>query len=187
MTNTLHRRGTREELERDYIVKTGGDGGDRENIAKRRAAFTEIALKYHPITVRDDSVHEFVFDNAAAVAEVLSELKVADLGLSVTVSGLMDGVNQCCRKAGLILHTVEHSLGIMGRLDRLPNTSIVDISSLCGHGMVSYNIIQKMIDIVKRQRLSPKVAAAYLSKPCTCGSFNPNRAEEILKRMRTLG
>ena len=121
------------------------------------------------------------------MADKLAELKVADLGLSVTVSGLMDCVNQCCRDAGLNLHTVEHSLGIMGRLDRLPNTSIVDISSLCGHGMVSYNIIQKMIDLVKRRRISPKVAAAYLSKPCTCGSFNPNRAEEILERMRILG
>ncbi len=187
MTNTLHRRGTREELERDYVVKCFGVGGDRENAAEKREAFTKIALKYHPVVVPDEGIHEFVFDNTAAVKEVLAELKAADLGLSITVSGLVDRVTQCCREAGLNLHTVEHSLGIMGRLDRLPNPGIVDIGSLCGHGMVSNNIIQKMIDLVKLRRISPKEAAAYLSKPCTCGSFNPNRAEEILERMRTLG
>jgi len=187
MTNTLHRRGTLEELERDYVVKTFGSGPVRELAAKKRETFKEIALKHHPIAGLNDDVHEFVFDNAATVKEILGELKGADLGISVTVSGLVDRLGLCCREVGLSLHTVEHSLGIMGRLDRLPSDSILDINSLCGHGMVSFNIIQKMIDLVKRRRISPKVAAAYLSKPCTCGSFNSQRAEEILERMRVLG
>ena len=186
MTNTLHRRGSLEEMERDYVVKTFGSGGDIENAAAKREAFKEIALKYNPISPRDD-VHEFVFDNTDSVKEILSELKGADLGLSVTVSGLVNRVVQCCQEAGIGLHTVEHSLGIMGRLDRLPSDNVLDISSLCGHGMISNNIIHKVIDLVKRRRISPKEGAAYLSKPCTCGSFNAQRAEEILERMRILG
>ena len=192
MTNTLHRRGAREELERDYVLKCSVAPGNQEGAAEKIKAFVDIARKHGPIAVRlpDGStpqVHEFVFDNAHAVRGALADLKSADLGLSIIVSGLIDQVRWCCREAGLSLHTVEHSLGIMGRRERLPGTDIVDIGSLCGHGMVSHNLIGKMVEMVKTRRLSSKTAAAYLAKPCTCGSFNPKRAEEILERLRVRG
>jgi hypothetical protein len=82
---------------------------------------------------------------------------------------------------------VEHSLGIMGRRERLPAADILDIGSLCGHGMVSHNLIAKMVEMVKTRRLDAETAAAYLAKPCSCGVFNPRRAEEILERLRVRG
>ena len=188
MTNSLHRRGTLEELEHDYIVKSfSTDNG--EGAAEKTNAFKEIALKHHPVAARLPNgdirdVHDFVFDNPDAVKATLTDLKAADLGVSVVVSGLIDQVQQCCRDSGLSLHTVEHSLGIMGRKDRLPAAEIVDITSLCGHGMVSYNLINRMINLVKLRRLTAQAAATYLTKPCTCGSFNPKRAEAILERLR---
>lgn len=189
MTNSLHRRGIREELEHDYIVKSFSTD-NQEGAAEKTNAFKEIALKHHPVAarlpdgdVRD--VHDFVFDNPDAVTATLSDLKAADLGVSVVVSGLIDQVQQCCRNAGLSLHTVEHSLGIMGRKDRLPSAEVVDISSLCGHGMVSYNLINKIITLVKLRRLSAEAAATYLTKPCTCGTFNPKRAADILEKLRS--
>ena len=192
MTNTLHRRGAREELERDYILKCSLADSNREGRAEKIKAFVDIVRKHGPIAVRfpDGStpeVHEFVFDNTAAVSAALADLKSADLGISVIVSGLIDQVSWCCREAGLSLHTVEHSLGIMGRRERLPATDIVDIGSLCGHGMVSHNLIGKMVEMVKTRRLSSETAAAYLAKPCTCGAFNPSRAKEILERLRVRG
>jgi hypothetical protein len=192
MTNTLHRRGAREELERDYVLKCSLLDGKQEGAAGKRKAFVDIARKHGPIAVRipDGSVpevHEFVFDNAAAVKGALADLKSADLGVSVIVSGPIDQVRSCCREAGLSLHTVEHSLGIMGRRERLPAADIVDIGSLCGHGMVSHNLIGKMVEMVKTRRLSTAKAVAYLAKPCTCGAFNPKRAEEILERLRVRG
>jgi hypothetical protein len=188
MTNTLHRRGSPQELEHDYVVKSFATG-NREAVAARMLTFKGIALKYHPVaarlpdgTIRD--VSEFVFDNPEAVEAVLKDLKDADLGISVVVSGLIDRVSRCCRDSGLSLHTAEHSLGIMGRTDKLPSAEILDISSLCGHSMVSYNLIDKMISLVKLRRLTPQAAATYLTKPCTCGSFNPQRAEAILEQLR---
>ena len=58
--------------------------------------------------IRD--LHEFVFDNPDAVKAVLTDLKSADLGVSVIVSGLIDRVHMCCHDSGLSLHAVEHSL-----------------------------------------------------------------------------
>ena len=188
MTNSLHRRGTLEELEHDYIVKSFATD-NLEGADEKKNAFKEIALKRHPVAARLPNgdirdVHDFVFDNPDAVKATLADLKAADLGISVVVSGLIGEVQRCCRDTGLTLHTVEHSLGIMGRKDRLPSAEIVDISSLCGHGMVSYNLIDKMINLVKLRRLTPQAAATYLTKPCTCGSFNPQRAEALLEQLR---
>ena len=192
MTNTLHRRGTREELEHDYVLKCSLAEGHQAGSAEKKKAFLEIVRRHGPVAVRlpdgrTREVYECVFDNAAAVSAALAELKRADLGLSVIVSGLIDEVGRCCREAGLDLHTVEHSLGIMGRRDLLPAADILDIGSLCGHGMVSHRLIAKMVEMVKTRRLSARAAAAYLAKPCTCGVLNPNRVEEILERLRVRG
>ena len=91
MTNTLHRRGRREELERDYVLKCSLVDGRQEGAAGKKKAFVDIARKYSPIVVRlpDGSapdVYEFVFDNADAVKGALADLKAADLGVSVIVS-----------------------------------------------------------------------------------------------------
>ncbi len=188
MTNTLHRRGTPEDLERDYVVKCF-PAGKQEGLAEKIAAFRKIASRHSPVnvplpngTVRE--VNEFVFDNRQAVKDVLAELKTAELGISVIVSGLTERVKTCCREAGLPFHTVEHSLGVLGRTESLPSAGIVEIASLCGHGMVSYNLIEKMVNQVKLGRLTPRQASIYLAKPCTCGSFNPARAQGILERLK---
>ncbi len=58
---------------------------------------------------------------------------------------------------------------------------------MCGHGMVSFSFIRKMIDYVKLGRLTPKEAAKMLAKCCECGAFNPSRAEALLERVRKIG
>ena len=47
---------------------------------------------------------------------------------------------------------------------------------MCGHGMVSHALAKKMIDWVKEGRRTPEQAAAYLTRFCSCGVFNPARA-----------
>jgi uncharacterized Zn finger protein len=55
---------------------------------------------------------------------------------------------------------------------------------MCGHGMVSFNLIRKMIEYVKLRRLTPKKAARIMAKCCECGVFNPARAEMLLEKSR---
>jgi hypothetical protein len=47
------------------------------------------------------------------------------------------------------------------------------------HGMVSFNLIRKMIEYVKPRRLTPKKAARIMAKCWECGAFNPVRAEML--------
>ncbi|HIE30508.1 TPA: hypothetical protein EYP66_24890 [Candidatus Poribacteria bacterium] len=208
MTNTLHRRGSRESLRGDYVVfATTAGGYNREGSAEKLRTFMRIALKYNPVNISDSKqgvkdkkdLTEMIesmtdssgaacaFDNLYSVRDMLLDLREADLGISINVSGLLDEVNECCKGIGINRHSIEHSLGISGQIDRLPNREILELNTLCGHGMISFNLIKRMIDLVKLGKLTPKQAAGYMAKPCVCGAFNPKRAEMILAEVKSLG
>jgi hypothetical protein len=54
---------------------------------------------------------------------------------------------------------------------------------MCGHGMVSVNLILKMVEKVKKRKVTAEKAAEQLFKPCMCGIFNPHRAAKLLTRL----
>ena len=134
--------------------------------------------------MKDGETAAAVFTGPDALQDVVEELVQADLGISINISGLLEEVQQCCRKADIERHSVEHSLGFWGAKDRLPEREILEFNTLCGHGMVSFNLIRKMIEYVKLRRLSPKEAARIMAKCCECGVFNPVRAEMLLEKIR---
>lgn len=166
--------------------------------------FTEIVLKHGPVNVskvenmamrrveprrineemQDELALTATFDNIEAVACVIADLKEADLGVPINVSGLLEEVKQCCKKVGMTRHSVEQSLGVFGRNDRLPPREVVELNSMCGHGMVSFNLIKKVIDEVKLGRMTPEQGSYLLAKPCECAAFNPTRAKNLLEQLR---
>jgi hypothetical protein len=207
MTNTLHRQGSAESLRNDYVIFAHtAKGITREGSAPKLQEFMRICLKHRPVNMGDSkqgNIHQddieiqklianqgdgagaaAVFTDLDTLQKVMEELIAADLGISINVSGLLDGVQACCRKAGIQRHSVEHSLGFWGATDRLPEREILEFNSMCGHGMVSFNLIRKMIDYVKLRRLTPKKAATVMARCCECGVFNPVRAELLLENIR---
>lgn len=126
-----------------------------------------------------------VFDNRVAAEDFLKEVREADLGLSVNISTSIDGAEQCCHAAGLSRHSVGYSLGFEGKTGHLPNEDVLKLSTMCGHGMVSSSLAKKMIDWVKEGRRTPEQAVTYLCRFCSCGVFNPSRAQRLLEDART--
>lgn len=206
MTNTLHRRGTPTRLKNDYVIFcTMAKGINSKGSGPKIQEFIRICLKYNPVNMGDGhmgnilqedvGIQKFIADRgdgegAGAVftdldtlRKVIEELIRADLGISINVSGLLDEVQECCRKAGIERHSVEHSLGIWGAKDRLPEREILEVNTLCGHGLVSFNLIRKMVEYVKLRRLTSQKAAHIMAKCCECGAFNPVRAEQLLENM----
>lgn len=207
MTNTLHRQGDVESLKGDFVVFAHtAKGINKEGSGPKIQVFMRICLRHNPVNIGDAKqgnihqddidIHRLISrqgDGAAAAAvfadmeslqKVIEDLVQADLGICINVSGLLEEVDSCCAKAGIKRHSVEHSLGFWGATDRLPERHILEIHTMCGHGMVSFNLIRKMIEQVKLRRLSPKKAAKILAKCCECGAFNPKRAEQLLERFR---
>lgn len=204
MSHTLHRCGKHDDLKNDFVVfcmsaKTVNAKGSGPKMRK----FFEILKKYPAVnfgdvktgsrfnsdwqTIRDgykdQSVAHYVFSDAEVVGQILKELKKADLGLSVIVSGVFEKVGELCRQAGLPMHTVEYSGGVMGRTERLPKGPVLSITTMCGHGLVSANLVKKMATQVKKGKKSLPEAAAELAKPCMCGVFNAQRAERLLMEL----
>ena len=217
MTNTLHRYGTPQSLEDDYIVFAMAARGINDlNSTEKFRRFLEIAMRHRPVNLGDATkggifrpskklnplAHWFrkderdaaefaravegptvisaVFDNPESVVAFLREVSDADLGLSVNISALTDRADELAREAGITRHSVEYSLGFFGALDKLPERRILQISTMCGHGMVSFGFAQKMMDWVKEGRRTPEDTARYMARFCTCGIFNTSRASRIL-------
>lgn len=208
MTNTLHRQGTSESLKNDYVIFAHtAKGITREGSAPKIQEFMRICLKYHPVNIGDGKQGNIyqddvdiqklisnqgdgagaaaVFTNLNTLQKVIEELIKADLAISINISGLLEEVQECCRKAGIERHSVEHSIGFSGAKDRLPEKEILEFNTMCGHGMVSFNLIRKLIEYVKLRRLTPKKAAKIMAKCCECGVFNPIRAEILLEKIKT--
>ena len=116
----------------------------------------------------------------------MKELKEKKVGISVVVSGLFDEVFECCEKAGINPPLVEFALGIHGNKEKIWPPEILDFVTMCGHGLVSGHLVKKMVEDIKKKKITIKKAAMELAKPCLCGAFNPHRAAKLLKSMTHL-
>jgi hypothetical protein len=125
-----------------------------------------------------------VFDTYEKLEAFVEALAKADLAVSINIAAPMDAARRCCKDAGLARHSVEYSVGFRGRVDKLPEAQTLELSTMCGHGMVSAAFARKMLDWVKENRRTPAEAAAYLARFCSCGVFNTCRAEQLLEEAR---
>ncbi len=125
-----------------------------------------------------------VFDTFDKMQAFVAELRAAELGVSINISALADRAEACCDACGITRHSVEYSLGFQGRTEQLPDMTVLQLSTMCGHGTVSFGLARKMVDRVRSGRRTPRDAARTLARFCVCSIFNPARAERILERAK---
>lgn len=130
--------------------------------------------------VASPTVVSAVFDKPENLVSFLVEVKAADLGLSINVSALTGRAQALAREAGIVRHSVEYSLGFFGATDRLPERKVLELATMCGHGMISFGLARRMIERVKESRSTPDEGATVMARFCTCGIFNTTRACRIL-------
>jgi len=203
MTHTLHRRGSVDSMSRDYVfICIPAKGFNDQGSDAKLAEFLRISLRHKPVNIgcvpkpgnmyanpTDDiiaqahGVAHAVYDNEQAATAFLKDLVAADLGISIVFTGLLDKVNECCKKAGLTRHTVEYSLGLWGNTDDMPEEDVLQVTTMCGHGMLSPALVRQMVDQVRRGQTTAREVAETLGSQCTCGVFNPSRAAELIDAM----
>jgi hypothetical protein len=125
-----------------------------------------------------------VFDDREKAEAFTKRIREQDFGLSINISSSLDNALGCCAAAEISRHSVGYSLGFEGKTDKMPNSQVLMLSTMCGHGMISHSLAKKMIDFVKENRRTPDEAAATLTRFCSCGVFNPARAKRILEDAR---
>jgi hypothetical protein len=202
MTHMLHREGTLANLADDYpMLAIRARGYNHDGNVWRLKKILEIASRYPIVNFGDvrngckfttnleqifasdldlPLVH-MVFTNKEDLTRCMADLKAKDLGISVVASGVMEEIFQCCGKAGLRPHTVNYSLGVRGRTEKLPPKELLEITTMCGHALVATNQVKKLIEDIQKGRETSDRAAAKLAKNCVCGIFNSERASKLLQ------
>lgn len=205
MTHSLHRKGNIEELKFDYVVLvTPAVGINHEESKQKLLKIIDKIFElgpnnigsYETGTIYSGATIEEIkeqltakprvrccFDDKEKVKLLIQYIIKENFGLSVTVSGLLEEIAEIAQELSIEAHSVNLSLGVFGKTDSLPKSEIVELVSLCGHGMVSATLVEALIDDVNHGRRTPEEAAKFMAGPCVCGIFNTTLAVMMLDRM----
>ena len=204
MSHSLHRRGSACSLKDDFVILVTPavninhkDSGPKlwkildivTEAGPNNIGSYETGTIYTGVTIDDirNNMPETprvgcCFDSKEKMFEVLKRIKEEELGLSITVSGLNDDILDMCQELDIKPHSVNYSLGIHGATEKLPPEEVLEILTMCGHGMISKDLVAKAIEQVKRGKKTPHEAAVMVAQPCVCGIFNVSRAEKLFSK-----
>jgi hypothetical protein len=206
VTHSLHREGKIDSLERDFAIfiypargfNYAGSGPKVRHLMEllylsepvnmivttlRKNLYSGVSPDEVLQSIKDGARIYSVFNTRDKLKNALVRLKEADEGISVVVSGLIDRVREITREIGLNPHTINLSLGVHGRTDRLAPPDIRQFTTMCGHGMVSPGLVRDVIRRIKIGKLNTWEGSLILAGPCTCGIYNPCRSQEMLKEL----
>ncbi len=206
MSHSLHRYGTEENLNNDYTFYARTSRWvNREGCGPKLRRILDIILSEKPVnfgsshagksykaglepddyTATLDKAYGVAccFSNKEAIRKILIKLKEADTGISIVTGGLIDDIVEIAKEIGLKPHTAFLSLGIHGKKALLPEEEVLEITTMCGHGLVSSLLAKAVMKKVESGEMTPEEGATLLAQPCPCGIFNTDRAEKLLNRM----
>jgi hypothetical protein len=204
MTHSLHRRGSACSLKDDFVILVTpavnvNHVGSGPKLWKVLDIITEVGPNnigsYETGTIYTGATIEEIrenmpetprvrccFDSKEKMLEVVRRIKEEDLGLSVVLSGLNEDILDMCQALDIKPHSVNYSLGVHGATELLPPEEVLELITMCGHGMISKDLVVKAIEEVKKGKKSPYDAAVMVGQPCVCGIFNVSRAEKLLSK-----
>jgi hypothetical protein len=202
MTHTLNRTGLSEERPGEEIIFLGMvQQKQKTEKASAMREMAETVLKYKPLNIisaplgfNDQEVIDIcvragivtaVFSKRDDIRDLVKDIKSRKLGISVVLSGLFSDIQDICADTGLEPHTYNIPLGIFGKTERLPDKKTLEITTQCGHALISPHLVAHIVQKIKKGKMSSAEGAKMLVKPCFCGIGNPKRFEKILDDIST--
>lgn len=205
MTHSLHRRGSVESLKHDFVfIARSSIDVNRVGCGPKFQRIRQILHAAGPVNTglaetgenmanglnverwldrtSDDTIIASAFSSKERLKQVLRQLKDEDLGISITVSGLIEEVFGMAEELGLKPHTVNLSLGVLGKTELLPPEDTLELTTMCGHALVATELVHKLRAKVAAGTITRKEAARQIAEPCVCGVFNMERAEALLRK-----
>ncbi len=204
MTHSLHREGPLDLLEKEFVLFIyPARGFNYEGSGPKVRRLLEMLYTQGPVnliatslrqnlysgvraeevlqSIKDGTKVFCVFNDREKIKNTLRRIMEMDEGISIMVSGVIERVRELATELGLTPHTINLSLGIHGRKDRLPPPDIRQFTTMCGHGMVSPGLVRDVLRRLKKGQINLWEGSLILAGPCTCGIYNPERSVAMLK------
>ena len=214
MSHTLHREGSLKSLEKDFcLLVTPYKGCNNIQAEKKIKKFVDIIFDIGPVNFRfyrvpnegefnlpvnkqkildyknrvyDNTKIRCVFDDKKKIKELIKQINKTNFGLSVIISGPRKEIENILKEINIQPHSINIAMGTYGSLEKLPDPHFRKITTMCGHGLISPELVRYMLIKIKTGKISYEEASIELAKPCICGVFNQKRAEEILREITPL-
>ena len=200
MTHTLNRIGIEPgQSSKEYIFLCMIPAADKGRKTSEMAEICKILIKHKPSNMiglpsnldeaglikmaERSTILTAVFIDQKAVEAVIKEIKNKEFGISIVVSGLFDEIHTVCQNTGTCEHTHNISLGVFGKTDRLPDKQTMEITTQCGHALISSHYVDHIVKQIKKGKLTCEEGMKKLVKPCVCGIANPDRIKASLEKM----
>ena len=204
MTHTLHRMGNFESLKDDYVWQVYPSKGVNDfDVPQRLNKVIDIVTALGSPNWGDvysgcilfKSVNEIrerlekgsklrgIFTTKDKLETFLVKMREEDIGFSVTISGLFEEIFAVCRRLHIKPHSVNLSLGTWGKKELLPPEELLNITTMCGHSLISPNLVQKLLEEAKEKGQSPEEISLRLAELCPCGVFNHVRAAKLIRNL----
>jgi hypothetical protein len=202
MTHSLHREGSVEALRGDFVMIARTSKVNKAETSPKLPQVAKIVFEVGPSNVGSSALrtnvplgldpedfsqriagaHGFLctFSSKEKMREVLRRVKEANLGISITVSGLIDEVVPMAQELGIKLHTINLSMGIIGKTELLAEPEVREMTTMCGHAMIAASLVKKGIADVASGARTPREASSMLGRPCVCGIYNLDRSDALL-------
>ncbi len=207
MSHSLHRYGTVEDLKNDFVMYARNSRWiNREGCGPKLKRILDIMLSQKPVNFGSSSygknlmsgldLTEFkatldkavgvicCFSDREALKKTLEKLKEENIGVSIVVSGLIDEVFKIAEEVDLKPHTAFLSLGIHGKKELLPDDEVLEITTMCGHGLLATKLAKSVMKKVKEGKMTLEEGAKSLAQPCPCGIVNTDRCTELLDSLK---
>lgn len=211
MTHTLLRLGTPEDRKDDYPwLITPREGVNDRNLPEKLEKVVKIieesgiqlwgfgAFKNSLMAPKEKMLEELkevavkrpaaarlrgVCTSKEQLKKFIMKYKEADVGISLTVSGIIEDILEVSKELGIKPHSINLSLGVWGKKELLPAMKVLEVTTMCGHSLVSPRFVQYLVNKIKKGEITPKAAALLLARQCPCGIFNVVRTERKLKEL----
>jgi len=208
MTHSLHREGSVKSLENDYVILiTPAIGVNSVGSGKKLKRYLEILAEEGVENIGDvehgsiksgltiEKLDSYLGDgkriraaisDKEALKRILARIKTENLSLSITISGLVDNIFDMSRELGIKPHSINMALGVWGKIDLLPDEKVRQITTMCGHHMISSSLVEDTIKKVQDGKITPEKATEKIGKLCVCGIFNTKRCKTLLEKFSGL-
>jgi len=208
MTHSLHREGSVKSLENDYVILiTPAIGVNDKGSGEKLKRYLKILVEEGVENIGDvehgsiktgltiEKLNSYLGDgkriraaisDKEALKRILKRIKEEDMGLSITVSGLVDNIFKMSKELGIKPHSINMALGVWGKVGLLPEERIREITTMCGHHMVSSSLVKDAVAKVRAGKMTPEKATEKISKLCVCGIFNTKRCMMLLEQVKAV-